>query len=234
MGPDHTAVSAPHTSFVPALLDSTVGSNAEFPTGGDFKRLMDILIAVSALLILTPLLIMVAAFIRLSTGDSPIFGHERIGFRGRSFRCLKFKTMVSNGDEVLARHFAEFPEARAEWEAERKLRHDPRVTPLGRVLRSSSLDELPQLINVLAGSMSIVGPRPIVAAEIERYGEVFGSYRSCRPGITGLWQVSGRSNCAYEQRVALDHAYAREWSVMRDCWIICKTVVVVVRREGSC
>jgi exopolysaccharide production protein ExoY len=234
MGPENTAVRAPTGAFAPSMLEVVSPEAIEAPVGGEFKRLIDVIIALSALLILLPLFAMIALLLRMTTGESAVFGHERVGYRGKSFRCLKFRTMVSNGDQVLADHFIRFPAARAEWDTARKLRDDPRVTAVGRVLRTSSLDELPQLINVLMGSMSIVGPRPIVGAEIERYGEAIASYQSCRPGITGLWQVSGRSNCAYENRVALDHAYARQWSIVRDCWIIWKTVGVVVRREGSC
>jgi lipopolysaccharide/colanic/teichoic acid biosynthesis glycosyltransferase len=192
------------------------------------------LLALSAMIVLLPIIGMIVLLLKMSTRDSAIFSHQRVGYRGKSFKCLKFRTMVSNGDQVLADHFARFPAARAEWEADRKLRVDPRVTPVGRILRSSSLDELPQIFNVLQGSMSIVGPRPIVGAEIERYGVAYGSYQSCRPGITGLWQVSGRSNCGYEQRVEFDDSYARKWSVLQDCWIIWKTVGVVIKREGSC
>lgn len=220
----------------PALLEIALQPQGteEGPVGGNIKRGLDILIALSALIVLLPIIGMVVLLIKKGTRDSAIFSHQRVGYGGKPFNCFKFRTMVSNGDQVLADHFLRFPAARAEWETDRKLRDDPRVTPVGRILRSSSLDELPQLVNVLQGTMSIVGPRPIVHAEIERYGASYGSYRSCRPGITGLWQVSGRSNCGYERRVELDDAYASKWSMLRDCWIIWKTIGVVISREGSC
>jgi exopolysaccharide production protein ExoY len=204
------------------------------PVGGSVKRLLDLAIALTALILLAPILVMVAVLLKTTTGGNVLFGHQRLGYRGRPFKCLKFQTMVSNGDQVLAAHLRQNPAARLEWETNRKLRDDPRVTPIGRILRSSSLDELPQLFNVLQGSMSIVGPRPIVKAEVERYGTYFNSYLACRPGITGLWQVSGRSDCGYEQRVRLDDSYAKTWSMLRDVLIICKTAVVVISREGSC
>jgi len=236
MNSENTTLTARSHAFSPAMMDLALrpqGTEAG-PVGGKFKRAMDILLALSAMIVLLPIIGMIVLLLKMSTRDSAIFSHQRVGYRGKSFKCLKFRTMVSNGDQVLADHFARFPAARAEWEADRKLRDDPRVTPVGRILRSSSLDELPQIFNVLQGSMSIVGPRPIVGAEIERYGVAYGSYQSCRPGITGLWQVSGRSNCGYEQRVELDDSYARKWSVLQDCWIIWKTVGVVIKREGSC
>jgi exopolysaccharide production protein ExoY len=235
MSLENTTLTARSHTFSPAMdIALRTRGTEEGPVGGKFKRAMDILLALSALIVLLPIIGMVLLLLRISSRDPAIFGHQRVGYRGKSFKCFKFRTMVSNGDQVLADHFVRFPAARAEWEADRKLRDDPRVTPVGRILRSSSLDELPQIFNVLQGSMSIVGPRPIVSAEIEKYGAAYGSYQSCRPGITGLWQVSGRSNCGYEQRVALDDSYARTWSVLRDCWIIWKTVGVVIKREGSC
>ena len=229
------AMSLENTTFSPAMDIALRARGIEAgPVGGKFKRAIDILLALSALIVLLPIIAMVVLLLKMSSRDSAIFSHQRVGHRGKPFKCFKFRTMVSNGDQLLADHFVKFPAARADWEADRKLRDDPRVTSVGRILRSSSLDELPQIFNVLQGSMSIVGPRPIVSAEIEKYGLAYGSYQSCRPGITGLWQVSGRSNCGYEQRVEFDDSYARNWSVLSDCWIICKTVGVVITREGSC
>lgn len=235
MNPKNIGVMAQdHDFVVGAETDRRVAAEEAGPVGGNFKRAMDIVIALAALALLSPIFLMVVGLLKLNNRGSVVFGHQRVGYRGRPFQCLKFQTMVSNGDQVLADHLKRNPAARLEWEADRKLRDDPRVTPIGRALRSSSLDELPQLINVLQGSMSIVGPRPIVSAEIERYGSRFSSYIACRPGITGLWQVSGRSNCVYERRVELDDAYARSWSVARDVAIMVKTAGVVISREGSC
>ncbi|MEE7448848.1 UDP-phosphate galactose phosphotransferase [Methylobacterium radiotolerans] len=197
------------------------------------KRVLDATIALTALFLLLPLLLFIALLICGSDGRSPIFRHRRLGRYGRPFGCLKFRTMVPDGDAVLARHFAENPEARAEWEASFKLTHDPRVTALGHVLRKTSLDELPQLWNVLRGEMSLVGPRPIVQAEVVRYGADFTACFSVPPGLTGLWQVSGRSDTGYAERVALDCAYASQWSLGRDIAILLKTVPAVLSQRGS-
>jgi exopolysaccharide production protein ExoY len=236
MNSENTSLTARSQTFSPGLLEISIRppETKDGPVGGKCKRSMDIVLAISTLIVLLPIIGMVVLLLKMTTRDRVIFSHQRIGYRGKPFKCFKFRTMVSNGDQVLADYFVKFPVARVEWEARRKLRDDPRVTPVGRILRSTSLDELPQIFNVLMGSMSIVGPRPIVNAEIERYGMAYGAYQSCRPGITGLWQVSGRSNCGYEQRIAFDDSYARDWSILRDCWIIWKTVGVVISREGSC
>jgi exopolysaccharide production protein ExoY len=153
---------------------------------------------------------LIAALVRRDGGPA-VFGHRRIGADGRTFRCWKFRSMVPDADKVLERLLATDNAARAEWEREYKLQDDPRITPLGKVLRVTSLDELPQLINVIKGEMSLVGPRPIVSDEIKRYGAAFHDYRRCRPGITGKWQVSGRNEIDYGTRVQLDQDYARRW-----------------------
>jgi lipopolysaccharide/colanic/teichoic acid biosynthesis glycosyltransferase len=163
-----------------------------------------------------------------------LFGHRRLGHGGRSFKCFKFRTMVSNSNEVLQDLLARDPAAREEWNASHKLRTDPRITSFGRFLRKSSLDELPQLFNVLLGDMSLVGPRPIVTDEIARYRQYYTDYARARPGMTGLWQVSGRSNCDYDQRVQYDVTYVRDWSIAGDITILLRTIKVVFAREGSC
>jgi Undecaprenyl-phosphate galactose phosphotransferase WbaP len=197
------------------------------------KRFLDLIVAVTSLAISFPLLIAIAATIKLS-GPGPIFyGHTRIGRHGRQFKAWKFRTMHLNGDEILRGHLERLPEAKAEWERDHKLRDDPRVTWFGKLLRKASLDELPQIWNVLRGDMSIVGPRPIVVAEIDRYGEVFRQYTSVKPGITGLWQVSGRSNLSYQDRVSLDQFYIRHWSPWLDIYILAKTVVALLNRDGA-
>jgi lipopolysaccharide/colanic/teichoic acid biosynthesis glycosyltransferase len=145
----------------------------------------------------------------------------------------KFRTMCINSGEVLERYLAAHPEARAEWRRAHKLKHDPRVTRVGQFLRRTSLDELPQLWNVMNGSMSLVGPRPIVAAEVEKYGEHFSDYCAVKPGVTGLWQVSGRSELTYSQRVQLDSRYAHEWSLRGDAKILLRTWSSVVNRDGA-
>lgn len=197
------------------------------------KRFIDIAVAGSALLLLLPLLVFVAATVWMGDGKSPIFRHRRLGRGGRPFGCLKFRTMVVDAEAALAAHLADNAAARAEWAATQKLTDDPRVTALGRVLRKTSLDELPQLINVLRGEMSLVGPRPIVQAEVARYGSAFSTCFSVPPGVTGLWQVSGRSDTSYEERVALDLDYAARWSLRRDLVILFKTVPIVFAQRGS-
>ena len=204
------------------------------PTGGAVKRGFDISIATIAIIVFLPIMTIVMFLIWWHDRGNPLFGHTRIGCGGRSFKCLKFRSMVPNSSEVLAALLKSDPEAAREWAETQKLRQDPRITPIGRLLRLSSLDELPQLFNVLRGDMSIVGPRPIVAGEIERYGTHFEQYRGCRPGVTGLWQVSGRSDCSYTERVRYDVLYASRWSLMRDLAILLKTVPAVLGRKGSC
>ena len=183
---------------------------------------------------LLPLFGLVAAMVRFSDGGGPVFyGHPRIGRDGRPFRCLKFRTMVVNGDAVLERYLRSDPSIRAEWDATRKLRDDPRVTRLGAVMRQFSIDELPQLINVVRGEMSLVGPRPVVRGELDRYGRSAAHYLSVRPGLTGLWQVSGRSDTTYRRRVACDRLYVQRWSLARDIAIVARTVPIVCLSRGS-
>jgi len=167
------------------------------------------------------------------SGGAPIFGHARIGRYGRTFACFKFRTMVADAEGVLRRLLESDASARAEWERSYKLKDDPRITPIGAFLRRTSLDELPQLWNVLKGDMSLVGPRPIIEAELERYGDQVDYYLETRPGITGLWQISGRNDTGYEDRVALDSWYVRNWSLWYDLVILVKTVRVVLGREGA-
>ncbi|MEJ0023479.1 MAG: sugar transferase [Alphaproteobacteria bacterium] len=195
---------------------------------------MDFMIALGAFIALLPLLIPVAIAIKLTDGGPIFFGHRRIGRYGREFRCWKFRSMAVNGAEILERHFAENPEALVEWKTTQKLENDPRVTAVGRFLRATSIDELPQIFNVLLGEMSIVGPRPVPRAELnERYGKDRCYYLLMRPGITGLWQVSGRSNTTYERRVALDREYATGWSFGKDVTILLKTIPAVLKAEGA-
>jgi lipopolysaccharide/colanic/teichoic acid biosynthesis glycosyltransferase len=205
----------------------------ELGAGGPACRLFDLLIALCAVIFFAPLLIGVAIALKLFEGGPALFEHQRIGLGGRTFRCLKFRSMVVDSEARLAEVLAADPSAREEWERDQKLRNDPRITPFGVFLRKSSLDELPQLFNVLAGDMSIVGPRPIVAAEVGRYGARFDSYRKVRPGITGLWQVSGRNDTSYRRRVAMDAVYARNKSLVLDMKIVMLTVPVVVFAKGS-
>jgi Undecaprenyl-phosphate galactose phosphotransferase WbaP len=196
------------------------------------KRGLDVAGAAGLIVVLAPLLLVIAAIVKLDGGQI-LFGHKRVGRAGTQFRCWKFRSMVTDADRRLAELLARDPQARAEWDCDFKLRNDPRVTAIGKLLRKTSLDELPQLFNVLRGEMSLVGPRPIVEAEIVRYGNDWSSYCACRPGITGLWQVSGRNDVDYASRVAFDRRYADEWTMKQDLSILLKTVVVVVRRSGA-
>ncbi len=202
--------------------------------GGHVKRVVDIVVALSILLVLLPLFVFVAAAITMTSEGGALYGHERIGLGGRKFRCWKFRTMCVHGDRVLRQHLACNAAAQLEWEAQRKLKDDPRVTPLGRVLREYSVDELPQLLNVLKGDMSLVGPRPVVDEEIDRYGDKAVHYLAARPGITGLWQVSGRSSTSYDERVELDSQYVDGWSFWGDLLILVRTVPAVIGARGSC
>jgi len=203
------------------------------PVGLSGKRLIDIALAGFGIVLLCPLLLLCFAACLLSSPGPAFFGHRRIGFQGKYFRCFKFRTMVINGEEVLREHLASHPEANAEWEATRKLRFDPRVTVIGSILRKTSLDELPQLFNVLRGEMSIVGPRPATEEELARYSTSVRNYLACRPGITGLWQVSGRSGTTYRKRVACDTYYVRHWSLILDTRIIVATISALLDTNNA-
>ncbi|MBY4710945.1 sugar transferase [Burkholderia cepacia] len=196
------------------------------------KRGFDLVGASLLLLLLAPVLLGIAWTVRRDGGPA-IFGHERVGRNGRRFKCLKFRSMVTNADAVLKALLERDADARAEWDREFKLKNDVRITPIGRLLRKTSLDELPQLLNVLKGDMSLVGPRPIVEAELERYGTDVRYYLMAKPGMTGLWQVSGRNDTDYSTRVSLDVSYVREWSLRRDIGILFRTINVVVRGSGA-
>ncbi len=201
--------------------------------GGLAKRIFDCVYSIAGLIFLAPLILMIAVAIKIISPGPVLYAHTRIGFGGKPFKCWKFRTMVVNGDEVLEAHLNANPADRYQWETTRKLRHDPRVTRLGRVLREYSIDELPQLINVFRGEMSFVGPRPVVADELLRYGPKAELYLATRPGITGLWQVSGRSDTGYDERVALDACYVERWSLATDIVILARTVPAVVGARGS-
>jgi lipopolysaccharide/colanic/teichoic acid biosynthesis glycosyltransferase len=197
------------------------------------KRGLDIIVASSMLLVLLPVMIGIALLVWLD-GKSAIFGHPRVGRDGRIFRCLKFRSMVPNAEQALAELLARDAEAAELWSRSRKLQHDPRITLIGRFLRATSLDELPQLFNVLRGDMSLVGPRPVVTAELTgHYGPAATTYMAVRPGITGLWQVSGRSDTSYAERVALDVRYVQQFSFWGDIKILAKTVPAVLLRRGA-
>ena len=196
-------------------------------------RLLDLTIGIVALVVSGPLLTLLAILIYVSDPGPIFFVQQRIGFNGKSFACFKFRTMVVDAQERLTRLLEEDPAARLEWERDQKLRNDPRITSLGRFLRKSSFDELPQFFNLINGTMSAVGPRPIVVAEVTRYGRWFSNYCRVKPGITGLWQVSGRSDTTYRRRVALDVAYSRHRSIGLNLKIMLMTIPAVLAASGS-
>ncbi|GGZ09286.1 hypothetical protein GCM10011614_25100 [Novosphingobium colocasiae] len=226
---------APATAWVQPLGDHA-GAERHAETGHHagtgLGRAFDMAVALAAIVLFLPLLLAIALAVRLSGPGPVLFVQRRIGLGGTSFPCLKFRTMVANSQEVLHDLLATSAEARGEWARDQKLRNDPRITRIGAVLRKSSLDELPQLFNILAGHMSIVGPRPIVEAEVVRYGARFSAYCSVRPGLTGLWQVSGRNEVSYEARVRLDAFYALRKSTLYDVAICMRTVPAVLASRG--
>ncbi len=213
------------------VLPKAANSNLK-PIAFSIKGAMDSLFALLGLSMLAPLFLVLVFLVRRDGGPA-FYGQIRIGRNGRPFKCWKFRSMVPNANDVLKDLLERDPAARAEWARDFKLKNDPRITKIGNFLRKSSLDELPQLFNVLKGDMSIVGPRPIVYEEQVYYGDHLGHYLSVRPGITGLWQVSGRNDVSYEQRVSLDRHYVENWSILTDLGIIVKTARVVLQRKGA-
>ncbi|WP_299206011.1 sugar transferase [uncultured Tateyamaria sp.] len=207
--------------------------NRDTPLGGTIKRGMDVTVAFTMLVVLSPLLLGLMLLVYASSSGPVLYRHRRVGYGNRPFNCLKFRTMVINGDDVLERHFQRYPDVRCEWEETRKLQDDPRVTATGHVLRKLSLDELPQLFNVLRGDMSLVGPRPVPADELRLYGKSRRFYLRSRPGITGLWQVSGRNSTTYRRRVAYDRLYVERFSNASDMAILAKTLPAAMRSSET-
>lgn len=200
---------------------------------GAAKRAIDVVGALGGLIVLFPVFLTVAVLITLQDGGPPLFSHKRVGRYGRLFKCWKFRSMIRNGDALLKERLETDPAAADEWQRTQKLTNDPRITPLGQFIRRASIDELPQLWNVLIGEMSLVGPRPITRPELDRYGKERRYYLLVRPGLTGLWQVSGRSDTAYDARIKLDREYVERWSFERDCMIILKTIPAVLAARGA-
>ncbi len=216
-------------THVPEIAGSSSSLRRIYPTFG--KRVLDLLLAFVMLPALAPVIGLLYFMVRLEGGPG-FFGHTRIGRNGRSFRCWKLRTMSPQADVLLEQLLRTDPAARAEWERDRKLRQDPRVTRLGKFLRRSSLDELPQIWNVLKGEMSLIGPRPVTRDELVKYGSNEQAYLSTRPGITGAWQVSGRNDISYAERVRLDTRYSSQLSLMTDVRILARTVRTVARGTG--
>ncbi len=240
---------SPHSSPGTTLLNEAVYPGAESGSRGRSQRLtgwpvdafryrvakrwIDVVFVLLSLPVTLPVLAAVSLAVVLSSPGPLFYSHRRIRRGGAFFSMWKFRTMCVNSAEVLEEYLAEHPKARSEWNRTHKLRHDPRITPVGSFLRRYSLDELPQIWNVLTGKMSLVGPRPIVAAEVDKYAGGFQCYCRVKPGLTGLWQVSGRSKLSYAQRVALDCQYVQRWSLRRDFVILLRTFSSVVNQDGA-
>lgn len=197
------------------------------------KRVLDLVItlAISPIVMLT--VAIAAVLVRLESRGPILLANERVGMGGRKFKAWKLRSMVVNGDEVLRAHFEKHPEDLPQWQATQKLKNDPRVTRVGKIIRKASIDELPQLWNVLIGEMSLVGPRPMLENQVALYGAAFESYRRVRPGITGLWQISGRNHLAFSERASLDSYTIRNWSVWMDIYILARTISVVLTANGA-
>jgi Undecaprenyl-phosphate galactose phosphotransferase WbaP len=198
------------------------------------KRAIDLILCSVLAALVIPTLVIIACAVVLTSPGKVFYAHKRIGKEGKVFKMWKFRTMVANADEVLDRHLEQNANLRTEWERDHKLRHDPRVTPIGAILRKCSLDELPQIWNVLQGEMSLIGPRPIVSTEVPRYGAEYDVFSRALPGLTGLWQVSGRNDTTYQERVALDCYYVRNWSPWLDLYILSRTLSAVISGRGAC
>jgi Undecaprenyl-phosphate galactose phosphotransferase WbaP len=198
-----------------------------------FKRVFDVFLMLVCGIVGFPIMAVCALLIKLDSPGPVFYKHKRVGKDDKDLYVWKFRTMVENAEEVLEKTLADDPERRQEWETNHKMKNDPRVTRFGRKLRKSSLDELPQLINILRGEMSFVGPRPIVRDEVKYFHKVFALYVQVLPGLSGLWQISGRSDMSYESRVSLDEYYIRHWSVWMDIFILVNTFAAVIRRRGA-
>lgn len=219
--------------FNERLMFMSLKNNLARPYNRFIKRVFDLVLTTIGVVLLSPVFLFLAVLIKLDSRGPVIFAHQRIGKDGKLFPCLKFRTMCVDADKKLKEYLAANPEARKEWEAEFKLKDDPRVTRVGKVLRKTSLDELPQLFNVLIGQMSLVGPRPIVTAEIPKYGPYIKDFYMVHPGITGMWQVNGRSDTTYEERVQMDSWYVRNWDVWLDIMLLWRTFGVVLQHKGA-
>ena len=218
--------------FSHEMLLLRVNNNLAKRSSRILKRIMDVLGSLGIIILLSPVLLYLYFSVKKDGGNA-IYGHPRIGRNGKIFKCLKFRSMVVNSKEVLDELLRTDPEARAEWEKDFKLKNDPRITKIGAFIRKTSLDELPQLFNILKGEMSLVGPRPIVADELERYQDDVEYYLMAKPGMTGLWQVSGRNDVDYNTRVYFDSWYVKNWSLWNDIAILFKTVNVVLKKDGA-
>ncbi|MGB3472820.1 MAG: sugar transferase [Erythrobacter sp.] len=218
----------------PTYVPPQVLQRGVFVAANPFSvRAMDVLGAIILIVLFAPVMVVITLSIFIANPGPILFRQQRIGRNGQTFNCLKFRTMATDAEARLEHLLASDPEARAQWRQDHKLRDDPRIVGIGSFLRKSSLDELPQLFNVLAGEMSLVGPRPIVAAEIDKYGRYFEHYCRVRPGMTGLWQISGRNNVSYRKRVAFDVVYVKRGQIGHNIQILLLTLPRVLSAKGS-
>ncbi|MBL0428677.1 sugar transferase [Ramlibacter alkalitolerans] len=215
------------------MHEAEVGTREDGRAGAGVKRLIDIVGALVFIIVFLPLLLAVALGVLLSSRGPIIYSQERLGLNGKKFRFYKFRSMVVNSEEVFNSFLDTDPEAKSQWEKYQKLDRDPRITGFGHFIRKTSLDEFPQFWNVLVGDMSLVGPRPCMPSQRELYGVHWREYCAVRPGLTGLWQVSGRNQLTYQQRVQLDSKYVMGWSLSLDFQILARTVKVVLTANGS-
>jgi Undecaprenyl-phosphate galactose phosphotransferase WbaP len=215
------------------ILGFVTNHNLKMSWNLSLKRFMDVSITIVGGFCILPFLLIIALLVKITSPGPVLYGHTRLGLNGKHFKAYKFRSMVSDAEARLNALLDSDPKIREEWDAHQKIKDDPRITKLGRFLRRTSLDEFPQLINVLKGEMSLVGPRPIVDSEVEKYGEDFMRIFSVKPGLSGLWQVSGRSDTDYGERVSFDTYYLQSWSVWLDLWVLYKTLGVVVKGKGA-
>jgi exopolysaccharide production protein ExoY len=217
----------------PPVASETIARLDTSPGGRAAKRSLDIVVSLTMLVCVSPLLLVIAIAIKLDSAGPVFYAHRRIGRYGKEIRVLKFRTMVRDADRKLRESLELHPDLSAAWDASFKLRDDPRITRIGLILRRFSLDELPQLVNVIRGEMSLVGPRPVVQDELDRFGNKAAIILRALPGLTGLWAVSGRSDLSYDERVALEYRYVTNWTFALDVSILLRTIPVVLRGHGT-
>ena len=215
------------------ILGFSSTHNLTKPISLFWKRFIDLFLLLISSPVVLPMVLIVSLIVKISSPGPVFYGHKRTGKNGKEFKCWKFRSMVIDADKQLEKILAENPEMRAEWEKDRKFTNDPRVTKIGKILRKTSIDEIPQFFNILTGEMSFIGPRPVTEPELKKYGNKAQIILSVQPGLSGMWQISGRSDTGYEERVTLDSYYIQNWSVWLDIWIIIKTVYVVLRGKGA-
>jgi Undecaprenyl-phosphate galactose phosphotransferase WbaP len=215
------------------ILGLASSHRLKMPWNLAIKRFMELTIVILGGLIILPFLLLIALIIKLDSPGPALYGHWRLGLNGKPFRAWKFRSMVRDADKKLQALLDSDPKMRKEWEACHKLKRDPRITRIGKILRRTSFDEFPQLLNILTGEMSLVGPRPVTEDEVKKYGEDFKRVFSVRPGLTGLWQVSGRSDTDYAERISYDTYYLQSWSIWLDLWVLYKTPGTILRGKGA-